>query len=301
MTSSKYVLVSAARNEEGYIEGTLDSVVSQTCLPEKWIIVSDGSTDKTEAIVLKYCRNHPFIDLIKRSTKDGRNFGSKAAAIAAGYARISVLHFSYVGILDVDVTFEPGYYEAVMERLDSDGELGIAGGLLWDSCGGTFVQQKLSIHWSVSGPVQMFRRGCFDEIGGYWALREGGIDAAAEVMARMKGWRVRTFPELKVLHHRRTGTEGKRVLRSCVQRGVQDYMLGYHPLFSLMRYVAHFGERPAVLSAVATIWGYFSSLASRKQRVLPCDFVRFLRKEQLGRILGGLGLGTSRQWGAPKA
>lgn len=294
MTRSKYVLVSAARNEEGYIEGTLDSVTSQTCLPQRWIIVNDGSTDRTEEIVLKYCQKHPFIEPVQRPLTDERNFGSKAAAIATGYARVSALDFSYTGILDVDVTFEPGYYESVMERLDSDVQLGIAGGLLWDSCGSTFIQQKISIHWSVSGPVQMFRRACFEEIGGYWALRDGGIDAAAEVMARMKGWRVRTFPELKVLHHRRTGTEGKRVLKSCVQRGVQDYMLGYHPLFILLRCITHFREPPAALSSVAAMWGYFSRLVSRKRRVLPGDFVRFLRKEQLGRIVGRV----SRQWGA---
>jgi poly-beta-1,6-N-acetyl-D-glucosamine synthase len=131
--------------------------------------------------------------------------------------------------------------------------------------------------------VQMFRRECWEEIDGYLPIR-GGIDAAAEVMARMKGWKVCAFPELEVLHHRQTGKETHSTAGIFFHRGLEDYHLGYHPLFFLAKIVRYFQVRPFVIGALIMLCGYLWAGVSRKKRAVPDDLVRFLRKEQLQRL-----------------
>jgi biofilm PGA synthesis N-glycosyltransferase PgaC len=279
-----YVIVTAARNEAEYIELTLRSVVAQTHPPVRWLIVSDGSTDATDAIVLRYAAVHPFIELLRVDADAERNFGSKANAINAGYASIRGLPHAYVAVLDADVSFKPDYYAGVLSRFSSDPHLGIAGGILYDRRGDRFVRAVTNVNWSVSGAVQMFRRECFTAIGGYMALR-GGIDAAAEVSARMKGWTVRAFPELRFLHHRPIGSENHGVLGIFFHSGAEDYRLGYHPAFFVARSLRRLLDWPWMLGSVCMLAGYAWAASCRAPLKLPADFVQYLRREQMTRLL----------------
>jgi len=279
-----YILISAARNEEIYIERTILSVIDQTRVPNQWLIMSDGSIDRTDEIIQRYADQHSFMKLVRIQPNKKRNFGSKAGAVNAGYELIRHLEHDFVGILDVDVTFPPDYYEKVITRMEAQPDLGIAGGILYDSWHGKFIRQITDIHWSVSGPIQMFTRQCWRQIGGYMSIR-GGIDAAAEVMARMHGWKVRAFPELSVRHHRKTGSENRGVFRVFLQRGIEDYEMGYHPLFFFLRALRRFSEKPWILGGVTMLVGYFWSITKKNNRKVPEDFVRYLRSEQMGRLL----------------
>ena len=283
----RYAVVTAARNEEAYIEQTLRSVVSQTVKPLKWVIVSDGSTDQTDEIVSRYALQHRWIELLSVQPDPTRNFGSKAKAIQAGYEKVRGLAFDYVAILDADISFGPTYYEKLLEHLMRDPDLGLAGGRQSDFTDGKFIRQDLSMDWSVSGGVQTFRRECYDGMGGYRSMRRGGVDTVAEIMVRMQGKKVRTFPELEVLHHRRTGAEKSGPALTAFHDGVKEYAYGTHFLFEAAKCVRRIGNPPRVVGSLLRMAGYLSAFLRREPIPLPRDVIRFERAEQLQRL--GLG------------
>jgi len=284
--TSDYILITPARNEEACIEKPLQSVVAQSHLPKKWVIVSDGSTDRTDAIVREYAARYPFIELVRAAEQGTRNFGSKVAAFNAGYARVSNLKYDLIGNLDADVSFDPDYFALLLERFSHDARLGLGGGIIREKVGERFVTQTISRN-SVAGAVQLFRRGCFEEIGGYIPLTAGGIDSAAEIMARMHGWNVQTFPELEVLHHRRVSIGKGKMWTTYFQKGKNDFLLGYHPLFELMKCIYRVMEKPYLLGSTLAWFGYVWAWFRGCKFQLPAEAVQFLRTEQLARLKMG--------------
>ena len=123
----KYVLITPARNEERFISKTLDSVIAQTLLPERWVIVDDGSTDRTAEIVEDYAKRYQWIELIRRSQRVDRNFAGKADAFNAGFEQVRSLPFEIVGNLDADISFERDYFEFLVGKFCEFPGLGVAG------------------------------------------------------------------------------------------------------------------------------------------------------------------------------
>ena len=281
---TRYVLITPARNEDGYIERTLRSVIAQTQPPERWVIVSDGSTDRTDEIASRYAASHPFIRLLRIEEETGRNFACQVYATNAGYRAMSDLEFGYVGILDADITFAADYYARLLEECEKTPRLGIAGGAVIDVHGDRLVASRAgSEGHHVAGGVQLFRRACYDEIGGYVPMGYGGQDVVAEVAARMKGWEVRTFPGIPA-YHQRPGPAGWRGARARFTDGVRNYVLGTHPLYQFGRCF----RRTEPLDGLVAMAGYTWSLLRRDARPVPPEFVRFLREEQLLRLRGRL-------------
>jgi cellulose synthase/poly-beta-1,6-N-acetylglucosamine synthase-like glycosyltransferase len=185
----KYALMTAARNEQAFIEKVIRSVISQTILPVKWIIVNDGSKDRTQEIVTKYLKEHTFIELVTVSGDSTRNFGSKARALQYAYKKLSKIDFEYIGNLDADVAFDKDYYERLLEKFNAHSKLGIAGGKRYDRHNNKFKLVR-NANNSVGGPFQFFARKCYEDIGGYMPMQHGGIDSVAEIKARKMGWKV---------------------------------------------------------------------------------------------------------------
>jgi glycosyltransferase involved in cell wall biosynthesis len=281
---STYVLISAARNEEGFIEQTLRSVVGQSVLPQRWAIVSDGSTDATDGIVKRYAEEHAFLELLRVKPDPSRNFGSKARAVNAGYARLRHHPYELVGILDADVALPPDYYEQMMVKFAAHPELGLSGGLLAEKVGDRFITKTTSVEWSVRGPVQMFRRTCWESIEGYRYLPYGGVDTVAEVMCRMRGWKVRSFADLRAHHLRPTGTATHGALRAAYRTGTENYKNGFLPLFMLGRCIKQLRHPPFIVGGLAMGLGYALPALRREERQIDDEFVRFLRKEQMRRL-----------------
>lgn len=283
MEQSGYVIITPAHNEEGFIRRTAESVLNQNVRPLKWVVVNDASADHTREIIGSYADRHAFIELVDLDRSPGRHFGNKVRAFAAGFERIRELPFELVGNLDADVSFGPAYFEKLLGRFQEDSRLGLAGGMIHSSINGEFVSQEVALD-SVAGAVQLFRRECFEQIGGYHPLPEGGIDAAAEISARMHGWKTRTFPELAVREHRRTGSATARPLASRLREGRRMHSLGYSPLFFLVRCVYRLMERPIVVGSAVALWGYSASVFNRRPVVVSPELVRFLRNEQRGKL-----------------
>lgn len=291
----KYVLVTPARNEGALIELTIRSVIAQTVLPRKWIIVSDGSTDNTDEIVRRYTRDYDWIELVRLPQRPERDFAGKAAAFNVGYSRLVALSsqpstsWDFVANLDADITFGPDYFEFLLQKFSADPRLGVAGTPFVEDHNRlekhSYAHQFAnSVH--VSGACQMFRKQCFAEVGGYAPLKTGAIDWLAVTTARMKGWKTRTFTEKVCFHHRRlgvgSGSPGK--LRIWFHYGRKAYLVGGHPLWECSRGLFRTLERPFILGGLSFIAGYACAALARSERVVSQELIRFHRAEQMARL-----------------
>lgn len=280
---SKYVLITPARNEELFIRKTISCVLAQTLKPSRWVIVDDGSTDRTAEIVAPYVTNYSFISLLKIQSRAGRSFGKKVAAFNAGLSLLKKVDCAFVGNLDADVSLAPDYYENIIAEFERDSRLGIAGGIVYTKIGRKFISYD-SAPDSVGGAIQLFRKKCFDQVGGYLALKYGGVDAAAEIIARMKGWKVKKFPEHLVWEYRRTGSAEEGIVQAKYKEGARFHSLGYSPLFYLLRSAYKLNQRPFVIGSTLALLGFLSAKARRYPVCLPPDAVSYLRSEQAGKL-----------------
>jgi poly-beta-1,6-N-acetyl-D-glucosamine synthase len=280
---ASYLLITPAKNEESHIGSLIESVVAQTVLPQKWVIVDDSSTDQTSAIANSYASRYEFIEVIRAGTEKDRNFSSKARAFRVGYERVLDVPHCFVGNLDADVTFDADYFEKLLHNFQQAPSLGVAGGLILEKIRGRYQAQQTSLN-SVAGAVQLFRRKCFEDIGGYQELRSGGIDSLAEIMARMRGWDVRTFEDLHVLHHRQVTTGSGHVLATRFRQGSNHYVMGYGLLFQLASSAARLTEQPVLIGSIGTLAGYAFAAFQRKPAQVSTEVREYLRSEQRMRL-----------------
>lgn len=282
----KYVLITPARNEEKFIAKTLDSMAAQTLLPERWVIVDDGSTDRTAELVQSYTRRFPWIELVQRGGRPNRNFAGKVHAFNIGFERVSSLPFAVIGNLDADLSFDPDYLEFLMQKFSEDATLGVAGTPFiedgYDSATDSFEGEN-----HVAGGCQLFRRECFEEIGGYIANPAGGIDWIAVTTARMKGWKTSSFPEKRFHHYRSLGTAERGMIASLFSYGEKDYYLGGSPIWELFRVCYRSARHPA--SGLALLAGYCWAALRRIQRPVSRELMLFHRQEQMKKLRAILG------------
>jgi poly-beta-1,6-N-acetyl-D-glucosamine synthase len=277
-----YVLITPARNEAQFIELTLKSVVSQTVQPLRWIVVSDGSTDGTDEIVQRYAREYPWVELLRMPERTERHFAGKVHAFSAGYDRVKGLSFEVVVSLDADISFDKDYFSFLLQQLGNDPSLGLVGTPFRETSNSGYDYRFTSIE-HVSGACQVFRRECFEDIGGYVPVKKG-IDHIAVVTARMNGWKTRTFPERECFHHRAMGTAQAGKLAARFRIGENDYTIGNHPLWELFRSAYQTTKKPYILGGAAILAGYVSAAVRRDPRPVSPELVRFCRGEQMQRL-----------------
>lgn len=274
----KYVLVTPVRNEEKFITRTLDSMVAQTLLPERWIIVDDSSTDRTAEVVSKYASRHSWIELVRHPSGPNRSFAAKVHAFNYGFERIRALSFDIVGNLDGDLSFEPDYLEFLMRKFADDPALGVAGTPFTEDGGYDTARDSFEGENHVAGGCQLFRRQCFEEVGGYIPNPAGGIDWIAVTTARMKGWKTKSFPEKRFHHYRTLGTAGKSGMAASFSYGKKDYYLGSSPVWQLFRVAYRSIKQPQ--EGVGLLAGYCWAAIRRVKRPVTADLIRFHRREQ---------------------
>ena len=278
-----YVLITPARNEEAFIEKTIESVIHQTVQPLKWVIVDDGSTDKTSEIVSRYLPQHPWMELVQMPHRRDRSFAAKVHSFNAGYQRVKDIPYEVIGNLDADVSFETDFFAFLLQRFAEDPALGVAGTIFkeegYSSETDSFEGQK-----HVSGQCQLFRRKCFEEIGGYIPHRAGGIDWMAVTTARMMGWTTKSFREKSFFHYRHLGTAGRGVLAAMFSYGEKDYYLGGHPLWELFRVTYRITKRPFIFSGLALGLGYCWAFLRRTSRPVSRELMAFHRHEQMSKL-----------------
>jgi len=285
LTGFSYVLITPARNEGQYIEMTLRSMLRQTLRPAKWVIVSDGSADGTDELVTKQAARHDWIELVRMPERRERNFAGKVEAFNAGYARVKASEYQVIGNVDADVSFdEADYFEFLISQFAQNDRLGV--------CGTSYREGRevypgpfASVEDVVLGACQLFRRECFEAIGGYLPIRSGGIDLIAFLSAREKGWQTRTFSERVCVHHRKVASaDHVKACKRLMQMGQKDYLLGSHPLWEIARSVYLMKSSPYILGAALTLGGYLWAMFRRVDRTIPAELMELRRDDQMRRL-----------------
>jgi len=277
------VLITPARNEEQFIEQLIQCVISQSLLPAKWLIVNDGSTDRTAEIVSRYVAKHEWMELLNLSPHRDRSFAAKVQAFNAGYERMKHLDYAVIGNLDSDVSFDSGYIEFLIEKFAEDEHLGVAGTIFHEE-GYSSETDSFEGQNHVPGGCQLFRRQCFEEIGGYIPHRAGGIDWIAVTTARMKGWTTRSFRDKAFFHNRSLGTAERGALASTFSYGEKDYYLGNHPIWELFRVAYRATKPPYLLDGLSLGLGFCWAYIRRMPRPITPELMAFHRKEEMTKL-----------------
>ncbi|HRZ20783.1 MAG TPA: glycosyltransferase family A protein [Bacteroidales bacterium] len=279
---TRYIIITPARNEEKYIEKTIESVFLQTIKPIEWVIVNDGSTDKTGTIIDKYSKRDPWIKTVHRKDRGCRKAGGGVIeAFYDGYDAVKESDYEYIIKLDGDLSFDSDYFEKCFNEFNKDLKLGIGGGTVVHKKRGQFEVEKVPL-FHVRGATKIYRRACWDDIG--YLIKSPGWDTLDEVKANMLGWTTRSFPEIKVIHHRYTG-QADGSWRNWVKNGTANYISGYHPLFMISKCVTRTFRKPYFIGSIGLFYGFIKGYIGSVPQINDPDLIRYIRKHQLRKLM----------------
>lgn len=280
---TRYAIITPVRDEEKFIETTLECVLNQTILPVEWVIVDDGSTDQTGVLLDRYAARHAWIRVIHRANRGFRKSGGGVVeAFYEGYNSLHCNDWEFIVKLDGDLTFTPEYFEKCFEHFRNEPKLGIGGGEIHHNISGE-LKLEANPRFHVRGATKIYRKSCWEAIGGLWPA--AGWDTIDEVKANMLGWKTYSFPELQLIHHRFTGTE-EGLLRDRVKHGVASYVSGYHPLYVAASCLYRIPQRPYVIGSVAIMYGFLKAHFTRPPRLEERLYLAYVRGQQLRRLCG---------------
>lgn len=280
---TNYVVITPVRDEVQYIEKTIVSVISQTILPVEWVIVDDGSTDGTGAVLDKYSARFTWMKIVHRTNRGYRSAGGGVVeAFYDGYSAITQRNFEFISKLDGDLSFSTDYFERCLARFLKQKRLGIAGGMVCYDDGWQAKEEAVGDPlFHVRGAVKIYRRACWDQISPL--VRAPGWDTIDEVKANMLGWNSRTFRDIIVIQHKPTGRADGN-WRNWYKNGRANYISGYHPIFMLGKCIRRMLRNPFSLEAI-TLWiGFCSGYTNRIPQIEDQDVIRYLRQQQLRRL-----------------
>lgn len=279
-----YAVITPVRNEQAYIAKTVGSVTSQSIKPGRWVIVDDGSTDNTGTIVEAAAATHSWIRVVHRADRGFRQSGAGIVeAFYDGFACLDGFAWDFLVKLDGDLSFDPDYFEKCFAEFGRDARLGIGGGTICISVSGiSVVETPSDPAFHVRGATKIYRRGCWDAIGGL--VLAPGWDTIDEVKANMLGWHTRTFKSIQLIQHRATG-RADALWKDWVKNGRANYMTGYHPLFMLLKCLKRAWSKPFSMAATGLLWGFVSAYLQRVPRAADADLQRYVRQEQINRLL----------------
>lgn len=259
---------------------TLDSVVAQTVTPTLWVIVDDGSTDETPAILAEYVAAHDWIRVVQKPDRGHRAVGPGVIeAFYAGYKTINPSDFTYSCKMDLDLDLPPRYFETLIEKMEANPRIGTCSGKPYMRVGGTLVSERRGDEMS-AGMTKFYRQTCFDDIGGY--VREVMWDAIDCHKARQKGWTAISWdePDLRFEHLRPMGSSQTSIYTGRRRHGFGQYFMGSDPLFYLATCVFRMAEPPYVLGGLAMLQGYLGAWLRGERRLDDPELIAFIRAYQ---------------------
>ncbi|MCS7089691.1 MAG: glycosyltransferase family A protein [Verrucomicrobiota bacterium] len=280
-----YVVITPVRNEAARFPRTVESMLRQTVRPIRWVIVDDGSTDGTEHLAEEAAARQDWIRVLHRKDRGHRLPGRGVMeAFHEGCALVSDLTWDFLVKLDGDLAFEPNYFERCLSHFRTEPRLGIGGGVVCTRVGNRLIPEAPDDPlFHVRGAVKMYRRECWEDIGGL--IRLPGWDTVDELKANMLGWHTRTFPELQVEQLKDTGSADGR-WHNWVKNGLANYVACYHPLFMLAKCIRRAANFPWLIGGVALGWGYLSGYWRRFPRGGDAAFIAYVRQQQWNHLCG---------------
>jgi len=282
-----YLLISPGRNEAAYMRNTLDSVIAQSIRPQRWVIVDDGSTDETPAILAAYAARHDWIQVVTRADRGIRAVGPGVIeAFYAGYETIEPTDYEYICKLDLDLILPPTYFEQLMARMEADPRIATCSGKSYIHLDGELVSERHGDETSL-GMTKFYRVSRFKELGGF--VREVMWDGIDCHRCRLLGWEACSWdvPELRFVHLRPMGSSQVGMLTGRMRHGFGQYFMGTSPLYMFASTVNRLNDKPYVIGAAAMWWGYVWSALRGKPRYEDQEFRRFLRRWQWRALLVG--------------
>jgi glycosyltransferase involved in cell wall biosynthesis len=277
----KYVIISPVRNEEKNIEKTIQSVINQTIKPVEWIIVNDGSSDRTVEIISECCKKYEWIKLLNK--KDEMKYQLGSNVVDCFYLGLNSVksQYEYIVKMDGDLSFEDDYFEFIFMKFNEMPHLGMASGQSYVPNGSTLIWEDTPED-HVKGLLCTYKRECFEDIGGL--ISSLGWDTVDEVKAREKGWMTRSFREKMIIHYRPLGSR-TGMLKGNIRHGHIAYIVGRHPLYVLLRCLYRLFDRPYILGAFFYCFGYFHALLTRQKKIINKETEKFFKKEQFNKIV----------------
>lgn len=280
---TRYVIVTPVRDEEKYLEATIRAVSLQSVLPAEWVIVNDGSTDRTGESIDSYAVQWPWIHAVHRPNRGFRKAGGGVVeAFYDGYNALRCEDWDFIVKLDGDLTFSPTYFEECFTHFRNEPKLGIGGGEIYHEVDGKLTLE-VNPKFHVRGATKIYRRACWEAIGGL--IPATGWDTVDEVKANMLGWHTRAFEDLHLLHHRLTGT-ADGLVRDRVKHGVACYVSGYHPFFVTASCVRRLAQKPYLVGSAAIAYGFLKGYFTQLPQVKDASFIHYIRSQQLRRLCG---------------
>lgn len=285
--SRRYVVISPCRDEQEHVATTLAAVAAQTEPPALWVVVDDGSSDRTPQILADFAAQHPFVRVLTMPPRATRVLGPAVVhAFNAGLATVDLDDFDYVVKLDVDLDLPPGYFAGLMDRMEADPRLASVSGTPCVVTDGELVPERGSFEMS-AGMSKFYRVTAFRQIGGLVPmLMWDGIDCHA---ARVRGWKARSVedPQLRFAHLRPMGSSDRGILRGKRRHGRGQYLMGTHPAFMLASVLVRAADSPRVIGAANIGVGYVRAALKREERHGDGDFRAQLRRFQLESLVLG--------------
>jgi glycosyltransferase involved in cell wall biosynthesis len=284
---NRYVLISPCRNEAQFMRQTIESVIAQSVTPTKWVIVDDGSTDETAAILAEYAARHGWISIVTRADRGHRAVGPGVIdAFYSGYRSIDRSEFDFVCKLDLDLLLPPRYFEILIQRMNSDPRIATCSGKSYIEQNGRLVFERHGDDTSL-GMTKFYRIDRFEEIGGF--VREVMWDGIDCHLCRMHGWLACSWdePDLRFVHLRPMGSSQQSVYTGRMRHGYGQYFMGTGFLFLAASALSRLNQKPYVLGGLAILWGWLKSAILRKPRYGNLEFRRFLRRYQMRVLLVG--------------
>jgi glycosyltransferase involved in cell wall biosynthesis len=284
MSEKQYAVITPVRNEAEHVGKTIESMARQSCLPERWVIVDDGSSDGTSEILDAAAAKYPWISVIHRKDRGARKSGAGVIeAFYDGFAVIADLPWQYLVKLDGDLSFEPDYFARCFAHFDVNPRLGIGGGTICiTENGSALVESAGDPPFHVRGATKIYRRECWDEIAPL--LQAPGWDTIDEVKANMKGWTTSTFSDVPLVQLKVTGN-ADGTWRNWFKNGRGCYVSGYDPVFMLGKCVKRALKRPLLIPGVALGAGFCSGYLSALPQLPDGEVIRYLRQQQRRRLL----------------
>lgn len=287
---SNYVIITPAFNEEKYIEDTIKGVLSQNIIPVIWIIIDDGSNDGMACIIKEYAKKYDWIKYVFRPKVPGQSYyGSNVYAIQEGVKHLGDINYDYLAILDADIALPVDYYDKLLSRMEKDSELGITSGVYMDRIGENKFRKVLNDRRSTPKALTVFRKLCFEDIGGFVPMKYGGEDTIACFTARMKGWKTWSFPDIVAIHNKPVGTgHANNLLKIRFRQGFGEYFIATYPLFMLVKSLRRcIKEKPYLFGGLARLLGFIYAHFIGEPRQIPKELIKYIRKEQFGRVFQG--------------
>lgn len=281
--SVKYVVITPVRDEERFIQDLYRAMTSQTVRPAEWIIVDDGSTDRTGSLIDGFASENTWIRAVHRANRGFRkNGGGVVEAFNDGLKQLECTDWEFIVKFDGDLVPAPDYFERCFDRFHRDDKLGVGGGMIYHILDGKECDDPCP-RFHVRGATKIYSRACWEAIGGFW--QAPGWDTIDEVKAQMLGWTSESFMDIKLLHQRLTGT-AESPWADAVKSGLARYVAGYHPLFMLASCGARVFRKPYFIGSTALLVGYLKGYFKKVPQVSDPALIQFVRDQQMRRLVG---------------